>query len=40
VHGEDDPSGVEGGEDREQLFSGEVSAVRIVGADVRVGVEE
>jgi len=40
VHGKDDAARVERGEDLEQLLAREARAVRIVRADVRVGVEQ
>jgi hypothetical protein len=40
VHGKDDAARVERGEDLEQLLARETRAVRIVRADVRVGVEQ
>jgi hypothetical protein len=40
VHGKDDAACVERGENLEQLLAREAGAVRIVRADVRVGVEQ
>jgi hypothetical protein len=40
VHREDDPPGVERGQDADQLLAGQPRAIRVVCADVGVSVEE
>jgi hypothetical protein len=40
VHREDDPAGVERGQDVDELLARQPCAIRVVGADVSVDVEE
>jgi hypothetical protein len=40
MHGKDDAAGIERSEDLDQLVTREAGAIRVVGADVSVGVEE